>query len=144
MAGGCSPAGVVAPEGDAPPPPVPDPYIVELKGVDNEWQVHYPDAAGRLAAGKVVPGGHAVHVPLDTSVVLVLRSTDYVYTLTVPQYGLKEIAVPDLEFRMEFRPAELGRFELVGSHLCGPAASKMKGQLVVEQREEVRAWLQPE
>lgn len=96
---------------------------------------------GRLASGSEARMIRNIHVPLGTKIVFVLKSTDYVYVLSLPQYRLKEIAVPNLEFRMEFRPEEPGRFALVSEPLCGDPNIEMKGQLIVEARDRFVEWL---
>jgi cytochrome c oxidase subunit 2 len=120
---------------------VPVPFCVELTGNNFAWDVRYPDAEGQQAAGRLVPNGRDVHVPLDTPVVLILRSTDYVYTLEIPEYGLKQIAVPELEFRVEFRPGAVGRLELLGEHLCGQPEKDIEGELIVEPPDRMGTWL---
>ena len=82
-----------------------------------------------------------VHIPVQTDVVLVLRSEDYVYTLALPQFGLKEIAVPTLEFRLDFRPPDAGRFPLLGDQLCGDPHPDLQCGLVVESRDQFLKWL---
>jgi cytochrome c oxidase subunit 2 len=82
-----------------------------------------------------------IRVPMGRRVVLVLRSEDYLYTLAIPEYGLKEIAVPECEFRLEFRPRSTGRVDLFGEHLCGDPFAEITGKLVIEPPERFRAWL---
>jgi heme/copper-type cytochrome/quinol oxidase subunit 2 len=114
--------------------------VIEVTGSNNLWQVRYPAPAdGRLA--KHVHDVRNIHVPLGTQVILALSSQDYVYTLAIPDYGLKEIAVPEHEFRMEFRPRAAGRLELVGEHFCGDPFSGISGHLVIEPQDRFLAWL---
>lgn len=142
IVGGCSPASSDAPHAlPAPALPVPDPFRVELTGANFAWDVRYPDAEGHQAAGKTIPNGRDVHVPVNTRVVLILKSTDYVYTLSIPEYGLKQIAVPDLEFQLEFRSGAVGRLDLLGEHLCGQADNDIQGELIVEPPDRMRPWL---
>jgi heme/copper-type cytochrome/quinol oxidase subunit 2 len=144
-AAGCCPAttpGDIAVEAsgrDAPAPP--GPYHIEITGSSKRWQVRYPDFSGRLPPGH----DHAlsvrnIHVPLNTRVVVVLRSTDYVYTFAVPEHGL-EIAVPNLEFQMEFYSDKAGEFDLFGEPLCGDPHSQISGHIVVDPHDRFSAWL---
>lgn len=122
-------------------PQVCEPYEIELTGTKDHWHVRYPGVDGRLASGNKVRMLRNIHVPLGTKIVFVLKSTDYVYVLSLPKYRLKEIAVPSLEFRMEFRPEEPGRFALVSEPLCGDPNVEMQGQLIVEARDRFVNWL---
>jgi heme/copper-type cytochrome/quinol oxidase subunit 2 len=121
--------------------PFPARYVIEVTGSNNLWHVRYPDPADRTRPAKLMKGVRNIRVPLGTRVVLLLKSRDYLYTLAIPDYGLKEIAVPGCEFRMELRPRAAGRLELIGEHLCGDPFAEISGQLVVEPQDRFRSWL---
>ncbi|HLJ11014.1 MAG TPA: hypothetical protein VKU82_07490 [Planctomycetaceae bacterium] len=118
-----------------------EPYQIEITGMNERWQVRYAGADGRSPAAGKPRTIKNVHVPLGAKVIFVLKSADYVYALALPQFGLKEIAVPNREFRIEFCPESAGQFALLGDQLCGAPHPEMQGQLVVEPRERFLAWL---
>jgi len=118
-----------------------EPYCIEIRGSDYRWHVRYPDNGGCVDEEGRESIERDVHVPAQTDVVLVLKSDDYVYTLALPTFGLKEIAVPNLEFRMAFRPPDAGRFPLLGDQLCGDLHPELQGDLVVEPPDHFRKWL---
>jgi len=78
---------------------------------------------------------------VKAEVEIVLKSRDYIYSLEVPQAGLKEIAVPDLTFTLRFEADNIGTFELPGDQLCGYAHPDLIGTLVVDSQENYRRWL---
>jgi heme/copper-type cytochrome/quinol oxidase subunit 2 len=119
-----------------------EPYLIEITGSAGRWHVRYPGVTPRLVPGSEAPLGQTVHVPLRTHVILLLKSEDYIYTLALPGYGLKEIAVPEYEFRIEFCPDDAGESALVGDQLCGDPHPGLQGHLVVETRERFLKWLQ--
>ena len=82
-----------------------------------------------------------LHVPAGRPVILRLHSTDYVYTLELPDWELKELAVPKLQFDLRFQTEAPGRFELVGDHLCGGVVETLQGALVVEPAPQLCRWL---
>lgn len=123
-------------------PKIPEPYRIQVTGSINGWQVRYPNASGRLETETDVPAVRDIHVPLDANVVIDLKSSDYVYLIAIPHFGLKEIAVPGLEFQIEFRLHEAGQFELIGEELCGEPHSELQGSLIVEPEERFLDWLQ--
>lgn len=119
-----------------------EPYHIEVTGHNYRWHVRYPNSTGRIETEKDALAVRDIHVPLETEVVLVLKSTDYVYVLSLPEFGKKEIAVPTLEFRMQFRPETTGQFALLGEELCGDPHPELKGSLVVEPQAQFLDWLQ--
>ena len=56
--------------------------------------------------------------------------------------GLKEIAVPGLEFQIELRPDATGPLQLLGDDLCGDEHPEMQGLLIVESQQSFRSWLE--
>ena len=121
---------------------IPDPLLIEITGSKKKWSAHYPSVAGHRDAGKKVAAGRDIHIPLDTNVVFILKSQDFVYTFTIPQYRLKEIAVPSLEFRMQLSAEKAGKLNLVGEPLCGEPHSEASGRIVVEPKDQFLNWLQ--
>jgi cytochrome c oxidase subunit II len=80
------------------------------------------------------PGGKGakeLHVVKDRPVELVLGSTDVVHSLYVPQFRLKQDAVPGRYTRMVFTPIREGSFPIVCAEYCGTAHSQMNTTVVV-------------
>jgi len=117
-------------------------YIIEITGGDNRWQVLYPGARQTRDSVGAEMSRLELHVPARRPVVLRLNSTDYIYTLELPDWELKELAVPKLRFDLRFQTAAPGRFELLGDHLCGGAVETLQGVLVVEPAQDLCQWLQ--
>jgi heme/copper-type cytochrome/quinol oxidase subunit 2 len=149
MLSGCdyqSMAALLAIRSDARQSKISDPLRIQLTGTEHRWKVEY--LAGDplsnhtvVADGDDAPAGYDVHVPVGSNVVLVLRSNDFIYTLEIPELGLKEIAVPALEFRMTFCLEQAGTFSLVGEELCEAPEGLGMGRLVVEPRADFLTWL---
>jgi heme/copper-type cytochrome/quinol oxidase subunit 2 len=121
------------------PTAIPNPFVLEITGSNKSWSAKYPDV-GDKNSGKVVPAARGLHLPLGTKIVLVLKSTDYVYTFAIPQQGLKEIAVPALEFRMGIRPTKARQLELVGEGLCGDPHTEVPGRLIFDSQARFLKW----
>jgi heme/copper-type cytochrome/quinol oxidase subunit 2 len=121
---------------------IPDPLVIQLTGTEHRWQAVYPQIGDAIPVVQDLGAGQRLHLPFDTDVVLILKSTDYIYTLAIPELGLKQIAVPDLEFRMTFRPSAGGPYSLIGDELCGLQQSDQAVQLVAEPREQFVQFLE--
>lgn len=116
-------------------------YLIEITGSDNRWQVLYPGARQTVDSVGAQMARLELHVPAGRPVVLRLNSTDYIYTLELPAWELKEIAVPQLQFELKFQTTGPGRFELLGDHLCGGVVETLQGVLVVETAPQLCRWL---
>jgi cytochrome c oxidase subunit 2 len=117
--------------------PASGPFEVEMTGQDFEWHVRYAGPDGRLGTADDLHGWRDLHVPVGADVRIHLRSRDYIYNLALPHLGLKEVAVPELEFSLAFEAGERGTFELRGDQMCGWTHPKLLGTLHVESPEEV-------
>jgi heme/copper-type cytochrome/quinol oxidase subunit 2 len=124
--------------------PIAEPCRIEVIGTNHRWHARYECADGTFVSAGPQRSGENIHVPLGVNTVLVLKSTDYAYIFSVPQCALKEMAIPGLEFRIEFRPADAGRYPLAGQRLCDGAPPAPQGDLVVESPREFCAWLNDE
>ena len=92
---------------------IPNPLVVDITGKAYEWHIRYP-------------GPDAL-----TDVRLQLHSREYLYTFTLPHLDLKEIAIPDLMFHLEFNTGPEGIHELLGDQMCGYSHPKLMGKLNV-------------
>ncbi len=137
---GCFPPGSADSRPESFSTVIPDPYSIEITGSNKSWSARYPDVSGHLGAGIKVSAGEDIHVPLGAKIILILKSTDYLYTFSIPETGLKEIAVPTLEFRIEFQPTEATQLDLVGEQLCGDPHSQVAGRLVIEPQDRFLEW----
>ncbi len=114
---------------------------VRMTGEQFRWHIRYPGADGRLDTRDDVVTLRDLHLPSDTATVISLESRDYLYTLELPQLGLKQIAVPDLRFELRIDPAPEGSSDLLGSQMCGYDHPDLLGKFVVQSRPDFTAWL---
>ena len=114
---------------------------VEVTGHDFRWHYRFPGRDGRLGTADDLRASGPLHLPVGAEVELRLTSLDFVYQLGLPHLGLKEIAVPELMFSMEFSTDREGRFELRGDQMCGYSHQSLITELVVESQAEFHDWL---
>ena len=120
---------------------MPQPYRIEITGRRYQWHVRYPGIDGMLATTDDVIVGTPVHVPENTEIIFQLKSTDFVYLLSLPELHLKEIAVPGLDFSITFHPDMIGDFTMEGDDMCGDPHPEMNSRLIVESRTQFERWL---
>lgn len=136
LACGC---GDAVPDRNATAFAIPTPLEIEVTGKKFRWEIHYPGADGKLGTEDDRYGERVLHLPVGAEARIHLRSKDYVYSFALPHLGLREIAVPELEFSLEFATKKTGTFELRGDQLCGFTHPDLIGTLVVERPEDYAA-----
>ncbi len=119
---------------------LPQQLNIEVTGSDFEWHVRYagPDETFQTPDDYVSRRNITLMTGIPTTIFL--KSNDYVYSFALPHLGLKEIAVPDLDFSLDFCPETLGEFTLKGDQLCGYQHPNLIGKVNVVAPREFLKW----
>jgi heme/copper-type cytochrome/quinol oxidase subunit 2 len=74
--------------------------------------------------------------------VFLITSDDYVYTLSIPQLGLRQIAVPDLNFTLKLHTPAEGAYEVIADPLCSVRLfhDEEMGRIVVQSEAAFDSW----
>jgi cytochrome c oxidase subunit 2 len=117
------------------------PPTVEVTARQFEWRLRYPGADGALGTPDDVHQVNDLHVPVDTDILVELKSADVLHSFFLPHLRIKQDAVPGSKIPVWFRAKEIGVYDLVCAELCGWGHYKMKGRLTVQSRADFNAWL---
>jgi cytochrome c oxidase subunit II len=108
---------------------------IEATGQQWLWRYTYPDGTFSY---------HDLVVPVDTTVVLDIGSTDVVHTWWVPALAGKFDAVPGSVNHAWFKAERTGEFEGRSATLSGPAYASMRTRVKVVSANAYKAWLERE
>jgi cytochrome c oxidase subunit II len=117
------------------------PPTLEVTARQFEWRLRYPGPDGKLGTQDDIHHVNDVHIPVDTDILLNLKSMDVLHSFFLPNLRVKQDAVPGSTIPMWFRATEKGTYDLVCAELCGWGHYKMKGRLTVESKEDYERWL---
>lgn len=98
-----------------------DPVRVQVTGRKWSWWFDHP-------GGK---GANELHVVAGRPVELVLSATDVIHSLYVPEFRLKQDAVPGRFTRLAFTPTVPGSYPILCAEYCGTDHSRMLSTVVV-------------
>ena len=121
-------------------PPPPD-LEVEITAEQFAWNIRYPGADGAFGTADDVATLNQLHLPVGRTVLLHLKSKDVIHSFFVPQFRVKQDAVPGLTSRLWVAPTKTGTFEIACAELCGLGHYRMRGFLTLEPLEAFHAWL---
>ncbi len=139
-----------------------DAAVIEVTGEQFVWSFRYPGADGVF--GKTEPGListnnplgidsadpasaddvlslNQLHLPEGRPVILRLRSKDVIHSLFLPNFRVKQDAMPGMRIDLWFIPTRQGQFEIACNRLCGLAHYRMRAFLTVESQETFNNWL---
>ena len=132
--------------------PPADAMLVEVTGQQFAWNVRYPGADGILGKtnnaiasqdnpiGVVAedPGSkddvlllNSIYLPLDRPVKIQVRSMDVIHSFFLPNFRVKQDAMPGMTIEIWFVPRQAGDYDLACAEHCGLGHYRMRGQVHV-------------
>jgi cytochrome c oxidase subunit II len=156
-------------------PPENEALVVEVTGEQFAWNVHYAGPDGKFgrtdiklldlqsnplgldrddpAAKDDVTTLNQLYLPVNKPIIVRLRSKDVIHSFGVPEFRVKQDAVPGLTIPIWFIPnvttAEMRtrtgnaefQYEIACAQLCGLGHAKMRGFVTVVGADEFQKWL---
>ncbi|AFZ19453.1 cytochrome c oxidase subunit II [Allocoleopsis franciscana] len=111
----------------------PVPMTVNVMGLQYAWLFTYPESG--VTTGEL-------HIPVGQEVQLNISAQDVLHAFWLPEFRLKQDAIPGRETQLRFTPNQVGQYPIVCAELCGAYHGAMGAQLFVQTPEEFQAWLQ--
>ena len=106
--------------------------VVDVTGMQFAWIFNYPETG--ITSGEL-------HVPVGTKVQLNIGATDVIHSFWVPQFRLKQDAIPGIPTTLGFTATKIGTYPIVCTELCGGYHGSMRSQVVVDSPEDFENWL---
>jgi cytochrome c oxidase subunit 2 len=156
-------------------PPANEALLVQVTGEQFAWNIHYAGADGKLgrtdvtlidaqanplgldrndpAAKDDVTTLNQLYLPVNKPIIVQLRSKDVIHSFGVPEFRVKQDAVPGLTIPIWFVPnvtteemrTRLGKpdfqYEIACAQLCGLGHFRMRGYVTVQTAEEFQKWM---
>jgi cytochrome c oxidase subunit II len=156
-------------------PPASESLVVQVTGEQFAWNVHYPGPDGVFgrtdlklldlqanplgldredpAAKDDVTTLNQLHLPVNKPIVIRLRSKDVIHSFGVPEFRVKQDAIPGLTIPIWFVPtvttAEMRtqtgnaefQYEIACAQLCGLGHARMRGFVTVHPAGEFQKWM---
>jgi len=107
--------------------------VVEVTGFQFGWRFDYPDAG---------VSSDELWLPLNRQALFRITSRDVIHSFWVPEFRVKQDAVPGRWTELRVKPTETGDYRLRCAELCGYAHAAMISRVVVVEPAAFEAWLQ--
>lgn len=109
-----------------------DDLMVKVTGFQYGWSFEYPDY-GITTSELYLPVGRQVH--------FALTSRDVIHSFWVPEFRVKQDAVPGQWTTLLVTPSEVGDYRIRCAELCGYSHAAMYAPVVVVEPDEFEAWI---
>jgi cytochrome c oxidase subunit II len=110
----------------------PTDFVVDVTAKQFNWQVKHPNS------DKVFLD--EMHVPVNKVVHVRLMSQDVIHSFFVPQFRIKQDAVPGRTITAWFEVTKPGKYEWPCAELCGFGHSGMRGWIYVHTPDDYKKW----
>ena len=140
-----------------------DATIVEITGEQFSWTFHYAGPDGQFGrtdtklitntnnlgldrddppAKDDVVSQNIMHAPTGKPVRVRLRSKDVIHSFFLPNFRIKQDAVPGMGIEVWFTPTLPGQYEIACAELCGLGHYRMKAFLTIDESQDAfNKWL---
>jgi len=114
---------------------------IDVTGEQFSWTIRYAGKDGKMGTDDDIVSLNQLHFPVGKPVVATLRSKDVIHSFFLPEFRVKQDAVPGMSTRIWWDATRTGHWEIACAELCGLGHYRMKGFVTVETPEEFEAWL---
>ena len=113
----------------------PQPQEMEVKVVSAQWSWQYEYPQYDITSSEL-------HLPVNQPVLLKLNALDVVHSFWVPEFRVKQDAVPGIETVLRITPVLEGEYTVLCAELCGLLHAYMTGPVVVTSQAEFDEWIE--
>jgi cytochrome c oxidase subunit II len=115
-------------------------FEVHVAAKQFEWNTTYAGPDGVFGTEDDFVVRNQLHVPVGTVVHVHLTAEDVIHSFFVPEFRVKQDAVPGMEIPTWFEATRTGEFAIGCAELCGLGHYRMRGTLIVHDADGFRAW----
>ncbi|MCM8794225.1 MAG: cytochrome c oxidase subunit II [Candidatus Omnitrophica bacterium] len=105
------------------------------------WNIRYPGADGVFQTTDDVVTLNQLHLPVGVPVLLHVKSKDVIHSFFVPEFRVKQDAVPGLPTSIWVEATKAGQYDIKCAELCGLGHYRMKGYVTTEPLVDFQKWL---
>jgi cytochrome c oxidase subunit 2 len=110
----------------------PTELVVEVTGFQFGWRFDYPQSG---------VSSQELYLPRGRQVLFRITSEDVIHSFWVPEFRIKQDAVPGRWTTLRVTPTRVGNYQIRCAEMCGYAHSAMYAPVVVVESDAFDAWL---
>lgn len=111
-----------------------DPKALEIKVVGQQWSWRFEYPEQGVISNELV-------LPVNKQVLLRLTSIDVIHAFWVPEFRLKQDALPGTERELRVTPNKVGSYTLMCAEMCGTKHAYMNAKVTVVSEADFDKWV---
>ena len=116
-------------------------YPIQMMATQFEWNATYAGADGQFGTSDDFVSLNVLHIAVDQPVVVQLMAEDVIHSFFLPEFRVKQDAVPGMTIPVWFEATQTGEFTLACAELCGLGHYTMGGTVIVHTQADFQNWL---
>ncbi len=112
--------------------PEPNELVVEVISQQWNWRFDYPEY--EISSAELV-------LPEDRQILLELQSLDVIHSFWVPEFRIKQDAVPGMIKPLRITPTEPGEYTIRCAEMCGKDHAIMLAAVTVKTQNDFQEWV---
>jgi cytochrome c oxidase subunit 2 len=113
---------------------------IEINAHQWAWDARYAGEDGEFNTKDDIVTLNDIRIPVDAPVIMQVASVDVIHSFYLPNFRVKQDAVPGMVNHMTFQATETGEFEIGCAQHCGVNHYLMKGILTVMDKADYKQW----
>ncbi len=115
--------------------------VISIRPRQFEWDITYPGPDGKFDTPDDIQTINQLYLAVDEPVQIKLQGQDVIHSFFVPEFRIKQDAVPGMQTGCWIKPTRAGNYEIACAELCGLGHYRMKGFVHVVTRDSLDRWL---
>ncbi len=120
--------------------PPADAFVVRVNARQFQWNMTYSGADGVFGTPDDFDSLGVMALPFGRPIIVEITSKDVIHSFFLPQFRVKQDAVPGITTRVWFSPERTGDWEIACAELCGIGHASMRGYLKIMPPDAFAAW----
>ena len=116
-------------------------YEIQMMASQFEWAATYSGADGQFQTADDFVSLNVLHIAVNQPVVVQLEAEDVIHSFFLPEFRVKQDAVPGMTTPVWFEATQTGVFTLACAELCGLGHYTMGGTVIVHSQADFQDWL---
>jgi cytochrome c oxidase subunit 2 len=113
---------------------------IQIKPRQFEWDITYPGPDGKFDTPDDISTINQLYLAVNEPVQIKLLSQDVIHSFFVPEFRIKQDAVPGMPTAVWIVPTKVGDFNIACAELCGAQHYRMMGYVHVVTHDSLVSW----
>ena len=115
--------------------------VIRIAPRQFQWDITYPGPDGKLDTPDDITTINQLYLANDEPVQIRLNAQDVIHSFFVPEFRIKQDAVPGMQTAVWIHPTKMGDFNIACAELCGAQHYRMMGYVHIVSKDSLASWM---